>query len=194
MYAVVAPGIHGVYTDTKTVERIRALYPYAKIRNFRDEDECWKFVNRYKNSYALDDVYNYGKTFDNMFVTMEYFIRDSLYFNYDTSKVGYIKIISDRAVVNNKAELITARLDNIALEDKSIFGHLIAIYHGLKLIGDMLDVNVVVPDHSVFYALNTYTGNNRVISRVRSFIDSRQGKVSLTIRKIKPEYMYYDDM
>ncbi|MCM1441551.1 MAG: hypothetical protein NC131_20440, partial [Roseburia sp.] len=66
--------------------------------------------------------------------------------------------------------------------DDLISSHLIAIWHGLRIIGDFVDVDVTVPDHSVFYALMTYKGKNKVINRVREFIDKRPANVSVTLK------------
>lgn len=49
------------------------------------------------------------------------------------------------------------------------------------MIGDLVDVDVKVPDHSIFYALMTYNGQNRTINRVRTYIDERIAKVSVSM-------------
>jgi hypothetical protein len=185
MYAVVAPGLKGIYDNPRSIDKITALYPYAKYRKFRTEEECWKFLNMYENNHSIDEVYNYGSTFPQHFITMEYFIRSSLYYNYRTDKVGYVRIVSQDAIVENCAGLIKARVDNVVADNNLISGHMIAIFHGLKTIGSWLDVNIIVPDHSIFYAINSYTGNNRVIERVRRHIKERQGEVALTLPRRK---------
>ena len=35
MYAVVAPGLKGIYEDPKVIDKIMALYPYTKFRKFQ---------------------------------------------------------------------------------------------------------------------------------------------------------------
>ena len=182
MYAVVAPGLKGIYEDEKSIERILALYPYTKFRKFKTEQECWDFLARNNNNHGIDEITCYGDTFSTHYVTMEYFIRDSIYYNFYTDRVGYIKVVYKDAIVENRSDLIMVKLDNIVADNNTIWGHMIAIYHGLKIIGELMDVNIIVPDHSIFYALHSYTGNNRVIGRVNSLIKQRLGNVALTLR------------
>jgi hypothetical protein len=181
MYAVIAPGFKGVYDNPRVLDKIVALYPYAKYRKYRTEEECWEFLNKYTNNRSISEVYKYGNTFKTHFVTMEYFIRDSIYYNYHTDKIGYVRVVSDTATVENCPGLIKAKVDNVAADDRMISGHMVAIFHGLKLIGSWLDVNIIVPDHSVFYAIHSYTGNNRAIETVKNCIKERQGEVALSL-------------
>lgn len=181
-YGVVAPGIHAVYEDFAPVKRIMTLYPYPKFRKFKTEEEAWAFVKRHQNKHVYSGITKYGDTFDNHYVKMEYFIGDnSLYYNFRTDKIGYIKIISNKATVQNRTSLIMARIDNISLNRDMISSHLIAIYHGLDLIGDFIDVDVTVPDHSIFYTLMTYSGYSKVINRVLTQIRDRLGKLSVSL-------------
>lgn len=187
-YGVVAPGISGVYEDFSSIERIMALYPYPKFRKFKNEEDAWSFVKRYNNKHVYGGINKYGDTFDTHFVRMEYFIgEDTLYFNFRTSKIGYIRIVSGKATIQNKSNLIMARIDNIFLNKDMITAHLIAIYHGLQLIGDFIDVDVTVPDHSIFYTLMTYKGNSKVINRVLEQIRNRLGKLSVSLPDLGTE-------
>lgn len=184
MYAVVAPGLKGIYDDPKVIDKILALYPYTKFRKFKTEDECWGFLNRYENNHGIEEIRDFGDTFAQHHVVMEYFIREpNLYFNYDTSKLGTLRIVRDAAVVENRTNLIKAMLPNVIVDSATISGHVVAIYNGIKLLGDFIDVEVVVPDHSIFYAIRSYTGTNRNIIRLKDYIQKRLGKVSITLRR-----------
>lgn len=184
MYAIVAPGLKGVYEDYHVIERILALYPYAKFRKFLTEAECWDFLNRNENKHTIEEIHNFGDTFDKHHVVMEYFIRDdTLYYNFDTKGLGTLRIFNDKVTIENRSTLIKARIDNVSVDEETINGHIIAIYQGLKLLGDFVDVEVIVPDHSIFYAIKSYTGSNRVITRLKEYIRSRLGNVSITLRR-----------
>lgn len=182
-YGVVAPGISGVYEDFDYVRRIQTLYPYCKFRKFRTEEEAWDFVNRNENKRQFTNLKQYGDTFDKLFVQMEYFIeKDKIYYNFDTSGVGAIKLTSVTAIIDNRSELIMACMKDIHLNPNMISAHMVAIYHGLDIIGDYLDVDIVINNHSVYYALMSYTGKSRVIRRTTDRIKDRLGNVSVTIR------------
>lgn len=184
-YAVVVPGISNVFDKWQDVDRIISLYPYPKFRKFATREECWEYVKRntYKRIYT--DIHKYGETFDNLYVSMNYFIRpEKVYYNYDTKKMGYIAIECDdkNIEVVNRARSIKVTMRETYLNDDLISNHLIAIWHGLQIIGDYVDVDISVPDHSIFYALMTYKGNNKIINKVRKYIDSRTAKVSVTLK------------
>lgn len=184
MYAVVAPGLKGIYEDPRIIDRILALYPYTKFRKFATEDECWEFIRRNENTHGLEDITDFGDAFPKHHVKMEYFIWNSnIYYNFDTHLLGTIRILDKEAVVENRANLIKVMLPNIIVDPNTISGHIIALYNGIRLLGDYIDVSVTVPDHSIFYALHSYTGNNRAITRLRRYLDSRLGKVSVTLKR-----------
>lgn len=184
-YAVIVPGINTVYQTWGEVERIIALYPYPKYRKFATEEECWEYVRRHTTKRIYTDITKYGETFDNLYVKMEYFIRgDKVYYNYKTGKMGYIAIESTdpSVIVINRTSGIKAILKDIYLNDNLITSHMIAIWHGLRIIGEFVDIDIRVPDHSIFYALMTYKGSNKTINRVRRYIDERMAKVSVSMK------------
>lgn len=189
-YAVIAPGIHTVCDKWEDVERITKLYPYPKYRKFRTTEECWNYVERYAYRRVYTDLNKYGDTFDKLYIRMEYFIRkDRVYYNFYTKKCGYITLVSDdeNIVIENSNGVIKVIYMNLNLSEDRIVDHVIAIYHGLKVVGEMIDVDILVPDHSIFYALMTYKGKNRQIMRVREYIDRRMAKVSVSMKNFGGE-------
>ena len=184
MYAVVAPGLKGVYYNYTEVERILALYPYTKFRKFRTEEECWAFINRNTTKRTFGVVNTYGDVFSNFYVTMSYFIqKDRILFSYDTSRVGYIRIEDPKLIIENGRDYINVIMNNIFLDNSTIMGHMIAIYQGVNTLGDFLDVNIIVPDHSVFYALNSYSGKNRIILKTRNYLKERTARYAVSVRR-----------
>lgn len=184
MYAVVAPGLKGVYEDPRVIDRILALYPYTKFRKLPTEEECWEFIRRNENTHGLEEITNFGDAFPKHHVKMEYFIRDNnIYYNFDTSLIGTLRIAREDVIVENRAQLIKVILPNVVVNPDTISGHVIAVYHGIRLLGDYIDVSVTVPDHSIFYAIHSYTGNARTIVRLRDYLKKRLGKVSVTLKR-----------
>lgn len=189
-YAVVVPGISNVFNNWNDVANLITLYPHPKYRKFKTTEECWEFVKRYTNKRIYHDLNKYGDTFNNLYVSMEYFIQeDKVYYNFHTKKIGYISIEprDENVTIANRNGTIKAILHNIYLNDDVISNHLIAIWHGLMIIGDLVDIDVKVPDHSIFYALMTYTGENKTIKRVRTYIDERAAKVSVSMKDFGEE-------
>lgn len=184
MYAVIAPGLKGVYSNVSAVNKITALYPYTKFRKFKTEEECWAFLGQHSNKHGLDEVKDFGDTFNKHKVRMEYFIQGtSIYYNYHTQGLGEIRVRSTEALIENRLALVKAEITDTVLDPSSISGHIIAIYRGIKLLGDFIDVEVVVPDHSIYYAIRSYSGTNRAITRLANYIESRLGNISITLRR-----------
>lgn len=184
-YAVMVPGLNTVYDTWEEVERIAVLYPYPKFRKFKTHAECWDYVKRHTSKRIYRDVSKYGETFRDMYVTMEYFILDNrVCYNFFTKKIGYIAIENsdENITVVNRNGSVKVTLHEIYLNNELISNHLIAIWHGLQIIGDLIDVDIHVPDHSIFYALMTYKGKNKTINRVRNYIDNRMAKVSVSLK------------
>lgn len=185
-YAIVAPGVSGVYDNYQYIKRIKTLYPYCKFRTVVDEEAGWEFVRRYRNLHKFVQLYKYGNTFKTMCVCMEYFIyNNSVYYNFRTEKVGNIKLCKEGANIDHRYGLIMVELPNMKLNKDTILGNLIAIFHGLDLLGDFLDVDITIPNHSVFYSLMTYSGSDRRILRVREKIENRLGNISLTLLDVE---------
>jgi hypothetical protein len=183
-YGYVGPGMFHVTKNYQVIDRLAALFPYSKYRKFRTEEEAWEFITRNGKRPELKNVVRYGDTFENHYVTVDYIItEDTVFYNVSTSKLGYIKLISDDSnfVIENRTDMITVRLKNIFLNKDMISSHAIAIYHILKLLGNYIDVEVIVPDHSIFYMLTIYTGSKPTILKLKKLIGSRQGKLSVTL-------------
>lgn len=193
-YAVVAPDVSGVYSSFEPVKRIKALYPYCKFRTVKSEEDGWAFVKRYKNLHHFNQLRHYGSTFSSLCIDMEYFIyNDSIFYNFWLNGYGALRMHTDKCRVQYRADLIMVEMPNIRLDKNTISGNLIAIYHGLVLLGDYVDVDITLPNHSIFYALSSYTGTNRVITRVVTTIRERLGNVAYTLTAVDKEDDYYAD-
>lgn len=114
---------------------------------------------------------------------MEYFIKeDAVYYNFRTPKIGKIFLVSDNKNISieNRQNIIKVKLSNIKLSD-TILGHLSAIYQGITILGEYIDVEIITPDHSIFYALTMYSGGDTRIRRVHTLLKNRVAKYSVTL-------------
>lgn len=178
-----------VTQDYKEIDILSSLLPYPKFRKFPGddgEDRAWEFVNHYRKKKAFESVRDYGDCFDGFTLKVNYIIdKDCVYYNVRTGSMGFVSIAcSDENVemtVGNS--LITIKLNNISLNNNLISSHAIAIWHILRILGDLVDINLTVPDHSVFYLLTSYTGNKPSLVRVLDKIKSRKGHISLTVER-----------
>lgn len=185
MFAVVANGIQRICKTQRQLDFIIAVYPYAKFQKCKDEDEAREWLRRNTRKYNSLRHVKYGNTSTTGYAQIEYFIADdNIYYNIYTSKVGYIRIQADESTkVDSRYDLLKVKICNVKLDDSLINHHVIAIRRILRLLGDFIDVDIIVPDISVFLALTKYSGKNYIIRGAQKEIATRLGGVSLTIKE-----------
>ncbi len=186
IYAVVAPGYSLVTKDWGKVERVKALYPYPKWKKCVSEEEAQLFVKRNYVPRPVKMLYNYGDTFQDLYVTASYTIgKDCLYFEYDTTRVGRLKIQDESVIVEYKGSMVYVKMPNIYLSETSISSHMSAIYNLLQTLGPNVDVNIKVNYFAIYYAVSSYDGGKvRSIDVLKDFINSRLCKVAFTLEEV----------
>lgn len=184
MYAVVAPGLSCVYTNWRDVERIKKLYPYPKWVKVDSEEAAREWLKRNTYGHNLSTINKYGNTLDDLYVDAKYKIfKDCLCLVYDTSRVGEIRLPKSRNLIEYKPGKIYVRIPDIYLSEESIVGHMSALFNLFKTVGDIVDVNVELPNYSIFYCLTGYSkGNQKSIFTVQNLIRNRQGAVSYSVK------------
>lgn len=182
-YAYVGGGIKTVLTDFKDVKDLQLKHPYSSFRKFHKQDKAWEWLDRRKDIGEARDVIRYGDTFQHCYVTMEYFIRgEEVYYNFRTPKVGQLFITTEdkNVAIENRKEVIKVKVSKVHLAD-TILGHLAAIYQGVKILGELIDIEIIVPDHSIFYAITMYNGKDTRIHRLQNLLKNRVANYSVTL-------------
>lgn len=180
-YAIVAPGISGVYSEWKSIERIKALYPYPKFAKFEYEVDAYNWLKANKYSNKRHGIYNYGSTFHDRYIDVKYKIcEDCVYYKLDCKRMGRLRLDLDNAIVEYKGSQILVRFDNMSLSNMSITGHMSAIYNLLDFVGPYVDLNIRVEYYAIFYCLTGYTGSNRYVTTVRDMITERLCEVAVS--------------
>lgn len=185
MFAVVANGIQCICKTQQKLDYILAVYPYPKFRKCRDEAEAKEWIRRNQRSINKIEFQNYGETATTGYATVEYFIaNDNIYYNIYTKHVGFIKVQSaPDTKVDCRQDLVKVKICNVKLDPKSINHNVIAVKRILTLLGEYIDVNIVVPDISIYLALTKYTGRNYILRGTQNDIRQRLGGVSITIKE-----------
>ena len=189
-YAIVAPGYSTVTTDYKVVERAKVFYPYLKWRKCDNEQSARDFIAKNYTAKRVELIYNYGDTFPDLYVTASYTIaNNAVYYVIDTRRVGNLKISFPNILIEYKANKIFIKLPNAHLSPALISGHMSAINYLLCILGDYIDINLEVPNFSVYYALTQYAGgNSRTVKIVRDKIANRLCKVAYTLKLEDADY------
>lgn len=183
MFAVVANGIQTVVNTQEQLDTIISMFPYPKFQRVRTVEEGWAWIkNNGRVSYSKN-IKNYGECSKSGYADIEYFIWDNnIFYNVDTSKVGFIRVdIKENMVADSRPEFIKIKISNVVLDNLLIAHHVLCVQRILNILGPNIDVNINVPDMSVYLALTQYTGSNYVIKKTRELISKRLGAVSYTV-------------
>ena len=71
---------------------------------------------------------------------------------------------------------------NVKLDNTLIAHHCIAIQNILRIFGNYINMELILPNISIYLALTKYTGTNFNIRNVQNNIESRFGEVYYTLR------------
>ena len=186
IYAIVAPGYSLVTTEWNKIERVKALYPFPKWGKFRTEEAAQLFIRKNYVPRPVKMLYNYGDTFNDLYVDASYRIgKDCLYFEFDTGRVGRLKLSDPSVVVEYSGKMVYVKMPNIYLSEMSISSHMSAIYNMLMTLGPNVDVNIRVNYFAVYYAITNYNGGKlRSIDITKDCINSRLCKVAFTLEEV----------
>lgn len=189
-YAIVGPGLKGVYKEWSRVAELSKLFPYCSYRKFYTEQECWQFVGTHARSYTDISLTKYGNTFDKFYVQMRYFMKDEyVYYTFMTDHFGKIRLTNtDNCLVEYKAKCITVKYkSDVIYDNELIIDHLNAIVHGVEMLGDFIDVDIIVPNYSIYYALTLYNGVRSDILNLVERLRERMAEFSVTLNNKQRE-------
>ena len=185
MYAFVSNEYRAIVQTQRKLDLLMNLYSYPQFKKCDTYEEAVNFLNNHVRKYIHSGINKYGKTADTGYISVQYFIdRNNIYANIDTSHFGFIKLVSVPNNVKQDAsyDLLKIKICNVILDNSLISHHCIAITNILGLLDNFVNVEIILPDISVFLACTKYTGKNFAIKTVQSKIAGRQGEVFYTIK------------
>ena len=185
MFAVVAPGLKGIYYHSREIDSILKIYPYARFKKCATEAECYQWISENESRRRLEELRDYGTAFHSCHVVMTYYLdEDNLYVNYDTKNFGQMRIAipDSKDIELMQTPTLCAVKMPFEVYARPLQRSLLGLVTALELVGDMIDIVIKVPDHSVYYALRSYTGKDVVILRAQEAVRSRQGGTSVSLK------------
>jgi len=186
MYALVANGIATVCNSYRQLQALISLYPYPKFQKVMTKEEGRHWLRAHARKISSVSFDNYGDTATTGFVTVRYQIgEEGLSYQLDTRLAGFLKFHTEgeKVLVCSRSEEIDIWVTDVVLRDELIVHHVIAIRRVLRMLGEFVDVNIVVPDISVYLALTRYTGRNYEVKAAQRDIAKRLGAVAVTIQE-----------
>lgn len=187
-YALWGQGQELITKSWAEVENMRLRYPFIQWRKFYSEGEALKCLRSYAKGDCYPTLYYIAnKVKTTKYIEVEYFIdSDRLCYNINTSRVGNISFMNNnrnRYDCETHGDITTLEVKDVYLNPDLILSHIKAIFDLLTFVGPIIDVNIVVPNHSVLYTMLYYQGEDNRILRVLSLIAKRLGATGFTLNK-----------
>lgn len=185
MYAFVSNEYKAIVQTQRKLDLLMSLYTYPQFKKCDTYEEAQAYLNKSTRKFIHSGIDKYGKRTDIGYISIQYFIDgNNILANIFTSKFGFIKLANVPKNVKQDAsyDVLKIKICNVVLNNDLIAHHCIAITNLLKLIDDFVNVELILPDISIFLACTKYTGKNFAIKAAQDKIASRVGEVFYTIR------------
>lgn len=185
MYAFIANGIQTICQSQRQLEILIALYPYPKFQKCSTAEEARKWLRSNQRFFQSTKFSNYGDTALNGYATVTYEIqKDSIFYVVDTTKIGFLRVLSaEDILIDSRKNMLNITYLNMKLNNDLIAHHVIAIRKILRILGKIIDINLCVPDVSIYLAITKYSGSNYIIKGAQHDIAERLGAVAVTIEE-----------
>jgi len=185
MYAFVSNEYRAVVKTQRQLDFLMSIYTYPQFRKVNNELEAKKFFNSCNRDFMKTGLNKYGRPNDIGFIKIEYFINGkNIYVNVFTKNFGFIKLsdLPSNVKQDSSYDLLKLKICNVILDDSLIAHHCIAIVNILSLFDSYINVELVVPDISIYLACTKYNGKNYAIKRMQGALSDRMGSVFYTMK------------
>lgn len=185
MWAVIANGRQKICTTQKELDVILAIYPYPKFRKCTTTEEARKWLLHNQRGFKTREIINYGDTAVMGYATVQYEIKEErTLYQVDTRKIGFLRVrCQPDVLVDGRRNQLLITCTGVSLHDELISHHVIAIHRIVKILGPVIDLNIVCPDMSVYLALTRYTGKDYNIRSAQEALKERIGAVAYTVER-----------
>lgn len=185
MYAFVSNEYRTIVRTQRQLDFLCSIYSYPKFKAVTTIAEAKKFLADNDRAFFTPSLNKYGKVDDIGYISIQYFIGgNNIYVNVHTEHFGFIKFKQLPRNIKQDAsyDLLKLKICNVVLDDKLIAHHCNAIKYVLSLFDDNINVELILPDVSIYLACTKYTGRNFVISALQDTLRKRKGITFYTIK------------
>lgn len=187
MYAFISNEYKTIVKTASQLDILCSLFSYPKFCKVNSTDEARLFFaenDRTEIKNALQKK-KYGKRDKAGYITVDYYIaNNSIFCNVDTKHFGFIRLrnVPSNVAVESSYSNMRLKFKNIILDDRLIAHHCLAISNILRFYGEEINIEIILPDISVYLAIVKYTGSNFIIKNIQSLVKSRKGAIYFTIK------------
>lgn len=185
MYAFISNEYKTIVHSQRQLEFLSTIYSYPKWVKVKNKEEARKFFIDNDRAVIASGMNKYGKVNKVGYISIEYFIDGkNIYYNVYTQHFGFIKLfdIPSNVKIDSGYDLMKVKVCNVKLDNTLIAHHCIAIQNILRIFGNYINMELILPNISIYLALTKYTGTNFNIRNVQNNIESRFGEVYYTLR------------
>lgn len=186
MYAFISNEYKTIVYTQRQLDFLCSIYSYPSFVKINSTEEAKQFFIRKDRDFIRTGISKYGKQTKVGYIAVEYFIDgNNVYYNLYTEKFGFIKFTNfpSNVICDSGYDLIKLKFKNVSLNNDLIAHHCTAIQLVLRFIGDFINVELRLPDESIYLALTKYTGKNYSIKNTQSLIKGRLAETYYTVKK-----------
>lgn len=185
MYAFISDEYQCVLHDKQKIQVLKKIYTRPVVKMFATARECEEYILSHPRKMYLNKGQRSGWSPKAAYMRVECFVDvDTIYANVYTDHFGYVypNIKKPNVIYSATYDLIKIKMTGVHVKPGSITSQCLAIYNIVSLFNDIINMQVVVPDISVYLALTAYSGRNPAINRIRDGLNGRIGKVALILK------------
>lgn len=185
MYAFVSNEFRTIVYSQRQLDFLNDIYSYPQFRKVETVAEAKKFFSQCNREFIKSGLNKYGRESDIGYISIEYFIDGkNIYANIGTKHFGFIKLtgLPSNVKQDSSYDLLKLKICNVILDDELIAHHCTAIANILRLFDDYINIELILPDMSIYLACTKYTGRNYSITNLQKTLSSRMGSVFYTIK------------
>lgn len=186
MYAFVSNEYRSIVKTQRQLDFLCSVYSYPKFKKVNTTAEAREFFSANDRKFFTPSLNQYGKVEDLGYISIQYFIdRNNVYVNVYTKHFGFIKLteLPKNVKQDSSYDLLKLKICNVVLNDAVIAHHCTAIRSILSLFDSNINVELILPDISVYLACTKYKGKNFSIRNLQGILQSRMGVTFYTIKK-----------
>lgn len=185
MYAFVSNEYRTIVYSQRQLDFLTSVYTYPQFKKVDTVAEAKQFFNNCNREFLQTGLNKYGRESDIGYISIQYFIDGkNIYCNVDTKHFGFIKLsdVPSNVKQDSSYDLLKLKICNVILDNSLIAHHCIAITNILKLFDECINIELVVPDISVYLACTKYKGKNYSIVKLQNALNNRLGNLFYSIK------------
>lgn len=185
MYAFVSNEYRAIVYSQRQLDFLNSVYTYPQFKKVENIAEAKAFFNSCNRKFIESGLNKYGRDSETGYISIQYFIDGkNIYCNVNTKHFGFIKLnnLPKNVKQDSSYDLLKLKICNVVLDNSLIAHHCTAIVNILSLFDKFINIELILPDISIYLACTKYKGKNYSIRNLQNVISSRLGGTFYTMK------------